>query len=101
MGNLDLTDAKMKNLNNLEDVAVRTLTQFLSDEREYDEKVSMAAKVANMVSKNRQTMTARECVRWTMIQEIGTEKQKCQYVAATQPEIQKVLTGKTDSPRGA
>lgn len=94
MSNLDLTQAKIANLENLEDVAIRTLTQALKDEREVDDKVQIAMKVANMVAKNRQTMTAREGIRFSMAQSIGTDDQLEKYIAVSQPEVRKALQGK-------
>lgn len=95
MSNLDLTQAKISNLENLEDVAVRTLEQALNDEREVDDKVQLAMKVANMVAKNRQTMTAREGIRFSMAQSIGTEDQLSKYISVSQPEVKKALMGKS------
>lgn len=95
MSNLDLTKAKIANLEKLEDVAIRTLMQTLDGEREVDDKVQVAMKVANMVAKNRQTMTAREGIRFSMAQSIGTNDQLKKYITISQPEVKKALQGKT------
>ena len=63
MSNLDLTQAKINNLEALETAAIHTLMQALNDERDVDDKVNVAMKVANMVAKNRQTMTASSTMR--------------------------------------
>jgi hypothetical protein len=94
MPNLDLTKEKIQNLDNLENIAIRTLTEALDDEREVDDKVQLAMKTANMVAKNRQTMTAREGIRFSMAQSIATESQMKKYVEVTQPEVKKALNGK-------
>lgn len=94
MSNLDLTQSKVTNLENLEDLAIKTLTQALRDQGEVDDKVQVAMKVANMVAKNRQTMTAREGIRFSMAQSIASEKELAKYIAITQPEVKRALTGK-------
>lgn len=95
MQNLDLTEAKVKNLENLEDVAIRTLTQALEGEREVDDRVQLAMKTANMVTNNRVHAGAREAMRFSMVQVISTDEQIKRYVAVTYPRVQKVLTGDT------
>lgn len=97
MSNLDLTQAKVTKLEALEDLAIATLTETLGGDREVDDKAQVAVKVVNMVTKNRQTMTAREGIRFSMATTIGTESQLKKYIAVTQPEVRKALEGKKAS----
>jgi len=93
MNSLDMTKSKTERLDVLEDLAIITLTAALKDEREVDDKTQIAMKTLNMVAKNRQTMTAREGIRFSMAQSIATEQQLAKYIAATQPGVKKALAG--------
>jgi hypothetical protein len=93
MKNLDLSKEKMESIDRLETLAIKTLEQALDDKREIDDKVKVAVKVVSMVAKNRQTLTAREGIRFSMASSIATEAQLKKYIAVTQPDIRKALAG--------
>ena len=94
MSSLDMSKKKIKALDELETLAIKTLTEAMNDVRDVDDKVQVAMKVANMVSKNRQTMTAREGIRFSMASSIADEKELKRYIAITQPDIKRALSGK-------
>ena len=95
MNSLDMTKSKTEKLEALEDLAINTLTEALKDERGVDDKTKIAMKTLNMVAKNRQTMTAREGIRFSMAQSIAKDGQLAKYVSTTQPEVRNALTGTT------
>jgi len=94
MSSLDMSKQKIEALDELETLAIKTLTEAMNDVRDVDDKVQVAMKVANMVSKNRQTMTAREGIRFSMASSIADEKELKRYIAITQPDIKRALSGK-------
>ena len=94
MNSLDVTQKKADRLEALEELAITTLTEALKDERDVDDKTQIAMKTLNMIAKNRQTMTAREGIRFSMAQSIGNDDQLKKYIAVTQPQVKKALEGK-------
>ncbi len=92
MNSLDMTEAKAKNMSEIEDLSLETIQQALSDEVEADdEKVKVAVKMMGVVAKNRQTLTNRAAVEFGMARSIATEKELHRYVTVTSPQIQKAL----------
>jgi hypothetical protein len=89
---LDITQDRADALTDLEGFAIEILRQCLSGETEMDDKASLAIKTANMVAKNRVTLTAREHIRFTMAQSIAEPEALERYVQTTQPEIKKALS---------
>jgi len=94
MNALDMTSQKTDKLNTVEDLALDTLTDILKNDREVDDKAKIAMKALNMVAKNRQTMTAREGIRFSMAQSIAKDGQLAKYISTTQPSVKKALMGK-------
>ena len=95
MSNLDLSKEKIASLEKLEEAAIIVLLDALAPGGEVDEKAKMAQKVTNTVAKNRQTMTAREGIRFSMAATIGTEADLKRYISVTQPEVKRALAGKS------
>lgn len=92
---LQMTEAKAKGLGEIEDLSMATVKQALKDEiGADDERVKVAVKMLGMVAKNRQTMTNRSAIEFGMVSSIATEAQLKKYVAATNPQIQKAISGK-------
>lgn len=89
-----MTSQKTDKLNTVEDLALDTLTDILKNDREVDDKAKIAMKALNMVAKNRQTMTAREGIRFSMAQSIAKDGQLAKYISTTQPSVKKALMGK-------
>ena len=95
MISLQITEAKAKNLNELEDLAITTLRDALESKINADDsKVKIAANVFSVVGKNRQTATHNRGLEFGMATSIATSEQLKQYIKATSPQIQKALTGK-------
>ena len=91
MSSLDMTEAKIKDLDSLETSAITIMQKVMKDERDMDDTAKAAIKVLNMVAKNRQTLTAREGIRMSMVTYIADEAELKKYVLATQPQIKKLL----------
>ena len=67
--------------------------QRAMEEDETNDVVKQAKEALAIIAKNRQTLSAREAVRFSMVASFGDEAQKRKYVEATQPQIRKILTG--------
>ena len=91
MSSLDMTEAKIKDLDTLETSAITIMQKVMKDERDMDDTAKAAIKVLNMVAKNRQTLTAREGIRMSMVTYIASEAELKKYVLATQPQIKKLM----------
>jgi len=91
MAHLELTDARVAQLNEAEKNALDILNGCLRGDYEVDDKVQVAIKTANMVTKNRVTVTARDGLHLHAASFIADEKQMKKYVAATFPEVRKLI----------
>lgn len=95
MANLDLSKSRAEDMDNLEGSAIKVMQQFFDGKRQGGDDVKLAMQTMNVVAKNRVTTTAREGMRFNMINAITDDpKILKRYVAASQPEIKKLLPGK-------
>jgi len=94
MNTLQMTETKTKKMSELEDKALEVAQEVLDNRREVDEPAKVAIKVLGIVAKNRQTLTHREAVQFGMASAIASEKELERYVAVTNPQVKKALTGK-------
>lgn len=94
MNSMDLTEGKMKKLDEVESDALDIVGNVMKDKRDVDDAAKMAIKMLSVAAKNRQTLTAREGVRFNMASCISDEKELRRYVEATQPEVKKYLKAK-------
>lgn len=93
---LQMTKAKAKGLEEIEDLSLITIKSALKDEiGADDDKVKVAVKMMGVVAKNRQTMTNRSAIEFGMAASIADDKQLKKYIETTSPEIKKALGGKT------
>jgi len=96
MSTLDVSESKAKKLDDMEHSALDILNSFFAGKRAFGDEVKLAMQSLNVVAKNRQTLTAREGLRFNMITAITDDpKALKKYVNATSPEIGKLLPGKT------
>ena len=96
MSTLNITEEKAKKLSEIEDLSLGTIKEALNGVMNADdEQVKVATKMLSVIAKNRQTMTNRSAIEFSMATSVGTEGQLKKYVAATNPHIQKALGGKT------
>lgn len=94
MKNLDITDASIEKMEKMESKAIDIINDALNGNRDVDDAAKLAIKSLSVVAKNRQTLTNRQAIGFSMAQSIATETQLKKYIAVTNPKVQKALTGK-------
>ena len=95
MNTLDMTEAKTQAMSENEDLALKVVKQVLTGERDGDdEQCKTAIKMLNVAGKNRQTTMHRSAVAFGMAHVVADEAGMKKYIAATEPEILKAITGK-------
>lgn len=95
MKNLHLTDEKAEKMDEVETLALDTVKSALNENISADDDiVKVAVKTLGFVAKNRQTLTGRSAIEWSMISYIGTEKEMKKYIGFTTPQVQKALGSK-------
>ena len=95
MSTLDVSEAKAKKLDDMEHSALDILNSFFAGKLAFGDEVKLAMQSLNVVAKNRQTLTAREGMRFSMVSAITNDpKALKKYVKATSPEIGKLLPAK-------
>ena len=92
MNDLRITEAKAEKLDEVEDLALSTIKEALGGTIESDnENVKVAVKMMGVVAKNRQTLTNRSAIEFSMANAVLADGQLEKYVRATSPQIQKAL----------
>lgn len=91
MSNMEITEARAQQFDKLEDQACIVLQQYLEGKRPGGDDVVTSRCVLNVIKGNRQTTTARDALRYTMVNDLGDPKVRERYVRATEPEIKKLL----------
>ena len=90
---LEITEGKEKKMGELEDVSMDVVLEYLKGNRQGGDDVVTARCMINAMKGNRQTMTAKEALRFNMASSVSSEAQLKKYVAATCPQIKKLLKG--------
>ena len=90
---LEMTESKQEQMGALEDKSIEMLMGVLNG-NPVDDAAKMAMKTLGVVAKNRQTLTAREGIRFAMARMVASPDQLKKYVESTQPEIKKLTSGK-------
>ena len=93
MNNLEINEVKATKLSQLEDDAISELSSAIKTGTLTDT-AKMSMQALQIVAKNRQTVTSRLCLQWSIITSLGTEGQQRKYATVTQPQIGKMLGGK-------
>ena len=95
MSSLDLTQKKADEMSAIEDLALKTIKSALEGNLDAeDEKVKVSVKMLSTVAKNRQTMTNRAAIEFSMARCVASEAGLKKYVQVTSPQIQKAIGGK-------
>ena len=95
MISLQMTEAKARKLEEVEDLALDVIKDALNDTLPSDdEKVKVAVKTMSVVAKNRQTSTHRVAIDFGIATSIATDKEMKKYIETTSPHIKKALAGK-------
>lgn len=92
MSYLEISETRSQKFDEVEKLALDVLIKALKDGGEIGDEVTIAVKTLNMVAKNRQTLTAREAIRWSMVQTLDDPIQLKKYIGFSEPEIKKALT---------
>lgn len=92
MINLRMSADKEKKMDEIEDLSLNTIKETLKGVTDAeDEVVKVAVKMMGVVAKNRQTLTHRSALEFTMATSVATEKELKKYVKNTSPQVQKAL----------
>ena len=91
MDGLEITENKAKKMGEVEDVSLDVVLEYLKGKRQGGDDVVTARCMINAMKGNRQTLTAREALRFNMAQSIADETQLKKYVKASCPEIKKLI----------
>ncbi|HUV67893.1 MAG TPA: hypothetical protein VMW24_28645 [Sedimentisphaerales bacterium] len=89
--NLEINEARAEQFTEIEGTALKIMQDYLGGDRQGGDEIKMAMQMLNVVSKNRQTTTAREALRFNMVDSLDDETIRRKYVTATQPGIRKLL----------
>jgi len=92
MNALQMTDAKEKRMDEVEDLALDTIKDALKETIPADaEQVKVAVKTVSMVAKNRQTLSHRQAFGLAAASAIATPEELKRYITVTHPQIKKAL----------
>lgn len=90
---LDITESKVKKFDELENKAISVIEKALEGEGDIDGVTKIAIQTLNIVSKNRQTLTNRQAIGWSIAHTIAAPEELKRYIAVTNPELTKILVG--------
>ena len=88
---LEITENKAEKMGELEDVSMDLVLEYLRGNRQGGDDVVTARCMITAMKGNRQTMTAKEALRFNMASSVASESQLKKYVSATCPQIKKLL----------
>lgn len=96
MNTLVLSDTNAEKYSEMENQALDKVIKFLKGDLDYGDEIKISIQGLNILSKNRQTLTARQCLRFAMVR-ASTDDPKLikAFIDSTNPEMGKLLTGKT------
>lgn len=87
-----MTTQKIRKMDKVEDLSLDVIKNALETGADSDdEQVKVAVKMMGVVAKNRQTMTNRSAIEFSMANRVGTDTELKSYVKATNPQIQKAF----------
>ena len=90
---LEISEEKSQLFDELETEAGKVLLDYLRGKREGGDNIVTARSVLNTMKGNRQTVTAREGLRFAMVDSLEDPDVRRKYVQTTQPDIRKLLPG--------
>ncbi len=97
MSTLDISPQKEKLFDELEIVAGQQILKYLKGERGGGDDIRVAQGTLSNIAKNRQTMTARDALKFNMASIITDDPKKLKkYVESTQPEIKRLMGTKEE-----
>ena len=95
MNALEIGTKRAEQFDKLEETSINILQDYMDGKRQGGDDVVTARCVLNVIKGNRQTLTARDALRFNMATVFADEpKALKRYVKATQPEIKKLMEPK-------
>ena len=91
---LEISETRAKEFDVLEGSSIKILQEYLDGDRQGGDDIVTARCILSVIKGNRQTDTARQALRYTMVADLDNPGVRQRYITATQPEIKKLLTGK-------
>ena len=91
MNSLEISEDRAKQFDKLEESAINIIQDYFDDKRSGGDDVVTARCMLSVIKGNRQTMTAKEALRFNMASSVSSEAQLKRYVSATCPQIKKLL----------
>ena len=93
---LDITKERAVKLEALENKAIDVLMGVM-DGYEVDDQAKVAMQIMGAVSKARSNHTTRNVLQFNMAKFIADPQQMSKYIAATQPQIKRLMGGKQNA----
>jgi len=98
MSNMEISDKRAEQFDKIEDTSLNLLQDYLDGKREGGDDVVTARCILNVIKGNRQTTTAYAALKFNMVSSLTDDpKILKRYVSSTQPEIKKLISGKSKS----
>ena len=92
MNALEIGKEREHQFDKLEGTSIKILQDYLDGKRQGGDDIVTARCILNVIKGNRQTMTAREALKFNMASVFADEPESMKkYVASTQPEIKKLM----------
>jgi len=95
MNGLEITEKRAAQFDKLEESSINLIQEYFDGKRQGGDDIVTARCMLNVIKGNRQTLTARDALKFNMASTIADEKQLKKYIDATQPEIKRALSGKS------
>ena len=95
MNALEIGEKRAKQFDKLEETSINILQDYMEGKRQGGDDVVTARCVLNVIKGNRQTLTARDALRFNMASVFADDPAALKrYVKSTQPEIKKLVSPK-------
>ena len=95
MNALEIGKERAEQFDKLEATSINILQDYMDGKRQGGDDVVTARCVLNVIKGNRQTLTARDALRFSMASVFSDDpKLLKKYVTSTQPEIKKLVDAK-------
>lgn len=88
---MEMNETTEKKWSELELNALAAVKTAIDRGGDFDDSEKAAVKILGVAAKNRQTLTAREALRFNMAAMIADPEQLKRYISATAPKVQKAL----------
>lgn len=90
--NFEIDKKRQAAFDELEMTSIKAVQEAIKHGGDLDGSEKAAVKALGIAAKNRQTMTAREALKFSMASMIGNPDQMAKYIAFSAPDVKKALT---------